>query len=102
MSKAKTALVPPYKVRVLNGDGTKELGIGEYVADVDVHAFVKTSGKEPQIKSLHDAECMPSDVQIKIMQRAGWTFQKIMNNPKIVMPDGTIHYGCQVWWEPIV
>lgn len=85
------------RVKVWSGNGRTYLGEGDYVGDVDVWAF--RSGND--LESQSDAEQMPSETLTKAMQVLNRPLVHIPNNPKIVMDDGTIRYGCQVWWEPV-
>jgi len=80
---------PPYRVRVWNGDRSEFLGEGEYIGNVTVY-FVRT---ESGISSAKNAEQKPDNVPEDDIVEAP-------NNPKIVLDNGQVVYGCQVWWEP--
>lgn len=83
---------PPYRVAVKDGAGTKDLGKGTYVGNVEVYFMV---GPQGVILSQKNAEVPPDEVppDTKVIKRGG--------NPKIVLDSGEVVYGCQVWWEPI-
>lgn len=74
------------RVRVLDGAKEQELGRGTIVDHVTVYAGVTADG---HLQSLRFAE--------QSFEGA----QRIDDNPKIQMDDGTVRYGCQVWWEPV-
>jgi hypothetical protein len=78
---------PPCRVRVWDGTGEKLVGEGTYVGDVKVR-FVM--GDDGSIFSTDDPE---------VTAPPGTTV--VNENPKIVMDDGSVVYGCQVWWETI-
>lgn len=84
---------PPYRVAVRDGSGAKELGKGTYVGEVAVYFIVGPHG----ITSGKNAEEPPPPETVpagsKVVYREG--------NPKIVLDNGEVVYGCQVWWEPI-
>lgn len=85
------------RVDVYGGDGTKHLGLGYYVGNVTVYAFEVGDS----LLSLPDCEVEPSsDIVIEMADKGGKLIA-IPDNPKIVMDDGAIHYGCQVWWHPL-
>jgi hypothetical protein len=68
-------------VKVYNGDKSRLLGFGNYTENVPVYVMVMPDGS---LRSLGNAEQKPDEV------------------PKIVMDDGSVKYGCQVWWERVV
>lgn len=80
------------RVKVLNGDGTQELGFGEYVGDVGVYV----TNMPGVIQSMTMAE---EPIPPELLQGRQQHF--IPNNPKIVLDSGEVVYGCQVWWEPV-
>ena len=86
------------RVRVWSGDNKDYLGLGEVVRGVTVYFW---RADENRIVSLPDAEKRPSDEEIATMRSAGMELMRYPNNPKIVMDDGHIWYGCQVWWRPM-
>lgn len=80
----------PCRVKVWNGDRSEFLGEGVYVGNVTVY-FVNT---ENGIVSASNAEEKPEGIpEEQIIETP--------NNPKIVLDDGRVVYGCQVWWEII-
>lgn len=81
------------RVKVRSGDGTEDLGLGWYVADVTVFFIRHPDG---HLTSAHDAEKPPPVEDIP----PGGQLVKSENNPKIKLDSGDIVYGCQVWWEP--
>jgi len=83
------------KVKVWNGDQSKYLGEGTYEVNTVVYFWVNPNGS---LGSLKDATQKPEPEQIP----PGAVLQKSeKDNPMILMDDGTIRYGCQVWWEPV-
>ena len=82
------------RVKVFDGTGEKFLGYGEYVGKATVYAIVMPDGS---LRSMHNAEEEPPEDQVP----EGAVVKRIGNNPKIVMDNGQVHYGCQVWWEPL-
>lgn len=82
------ALSQQIRVRVRSGDGTKDLGKGTYVGDVDVYYATK----DGVLLSLQNAEAppMPGDLP------AGAVVRKSHGNPKIILDTGEVVYGCQV------
>ena len=82
------------RVKVHDGTGEHFIGYGEYVGEVDVYVVVMPDGS---LRSLGNAEKMPPDDMIP----EGSIVKKIRKNPKIQMDDGSVRYGCQVWWEPL-
>lgn len=82
----------PLRVSVKSGDGTTPLGEGLYVEDVEVFVAMTPNG---DLVSMRDATQPPTDVP------PGCEIRSIGENPKILMDDGEIRYGCQVWWEPV-
>lgn len=85
---------PPFRVKVSDGSGQKELGLGTYVGDEMVWVAVGPGGE--QLLSSKDATVPPTDVP------EGYELQRLGKNPKIQMDNGEVVYGCQVWWEPVV
>lgn len=77
------------RVVVYGGDGKTLLGEGEYVGEADVYV-VRTP--EGNILSERDATDFPTF-------EAEGDVEFIGGNPKLRMDDGTIKYGCQVWWK---
>lgn len=83
------------RVEVFDGDGSEFLGYGEYVGNVSVYVIVMPDGS---IKSLKNAEQKPSDEEVTNL---GGELLEVENNPKIVLDNGRVVYGCQVWWQPV-
>lgn len=77
------------KVEVWNGDQSEYLGRGEYVGDVMVYFSLMPDGS---IASTSDAETKPENIP------EGARLVRKMN-PKIVLDNGQVVYGCQVWWN---
>lgn len=86
------------RVEVWNGSGDCILGEGEYNEDVTVHYFV---GPDGVLHSRPDAELEPTPEEIEAATEAGWAYFRSPHNPKIVLDDGKVVYGCQVWWKPL-
>lgn len=53
------------------------------------------------LRSLQNAEVRPDDAVIRQMKAQGGRLTRIRDNPKIVLDDGRVVYGCQVWWGPV-
>jgi hypothetical protein len=83
------------RVRVMNGNGTKDLGFGEYVGDVPVVAVAVGSGEELHLLSLHEPFNVPDPLP------DGGQIIEIPDNPKIILDSGDTVYGCQVWWKRV-
>jgi hypothetical protein len=83
----------PKKVKVWNGDQSEFLGEGNYVGDVNVYVISMPNGS---IQSIKNAEIKPSPEDIP----EGGIIRSL-KNPKIVLDDGQVVYGCQVWWEEV-
>jgi hypothetical protein len=84
------------RVRVWSGDGETYLGEGELVGEVTVYYWYKAG---VAIESLLDAEQRPHDDLVALMAERGFVLIESDGNPKIVLDDGTVKYGCQVWWK---
>ena len=85
------------RVEVFSGDGKTRLGLGTLIGYVDVFAFYTPEG---DLRSLTDAEQIIPEEVIHVFESIGLYYTEISCNPKIEMDDGTIKYGCQVWWRP--
>ena len=83
------------KVDVWNGDQSVHLGLGEYVGDVEVFFIAMPDGS---LRSLKNAEERPED---SLVPEGAHVFSA-KNNPKIVLDDGQVVYGCQVWWQAVL
>ncbi len=83
------------RVKVMDGTGVNLLGYGNLVGRVDVYAIQMPDGS---LRSLVDAEEAPPE---EIVRDSGGELVRIESNPKIVLDDGRVVYGCQVWWEPV-
>lgn len=77
-------------VRVFSGDGSTCIGKGVLIGYVTVYATRNMDSG--LLSSTSISETTPVGVE----------YETIENNPKIVMEDGRVVYGCQVWWEPWV
>ena len=80
------------KVLVRDGSGQKILGYGKYVGSTKVWVLQMPDGS---LRSAPNAEAMPQNVP------PGAKLYQTDNNPKIILDDGRVVYGCQVWWEPV-
>jgi hypothetical protein len=78
------------RVEVWNGDRSQYLGKGRYVGDVTTYAILDADGA---LRSMKNAEKKPTKVP------EGCEISELPNNPKIILDDGTVVYGCQVWWN---
>lgn len=81
------------KVEVFDGEGNEPLGLGSLVGSATVYAIAKPDGS---IMSLPNAEERPSD---ELIAEHHGELIVINDNPKIVLDDGRVVYGCQVWWS---
>lgn len=81
---------PPFRVKVWNGDKSEYLGEGKCIDAVTVY-IVKT---EDGISSSDNPEEKPWGVDED-------DILELSNNPKILLDNGQIVYGCQVWWEHV-
>jgi len=82
------------KVRVWNGDQSECLGIGDYDEDVAVYFIHMPDGS---LRSISNAEQEPTPDMIP----EGAQVIKSDDNPKIVLENGEVVYGCQTWWHPL-
>lgn len=85
------------RVAVWSGIGAP-LGKGYIVGYVTVYYFVMPDGS---LRSLSNCERCPPRSAIEAMMKLGGILVESRDNPKIVLDDGTVKYGCQVWWQPI-
>lgn len=76
------------RVDVWNGDQSQYLGKGTYVGNVTVYCWMAGLG----IQSLQNAEEKPTYIADK-------DIKTLHDNPKIIMDNGDVRYGCQVWWK---
>lgn len=79
-------------VEVSSGDGKIDRGKGTLVGYATVYFLQSPFGS---LQSLANAEEEPRVVP------PNHKVVKAENNPKIELEDGTIVYGCQVWWQPV-
>ena len=86
------------RVQVMSSDKSKDLGLGTLTEHVTVYLYVAPDGS---LASSSDAEKKPSDEAASALEAAGCVPYKIEGNPKIVLDDGNIVYGCQVWWSSL-
>lgn len=84
----------PQRVRVMDGSAEQTIGEGTCVGNVTTYVI---RNKDGSISSLPNAEEKPEHSAIP----KGCFVHELEDNPKIVMDDGKVVYGCQVWWEPI-
>ncbi len=82
------------RVKVMDGMGVDLLGYGSLVGHADVYAIKMPDGS---LRSLENAEEAPPE---EFVRDSGGELVRIESNPKIVLDDGRVLYGCQVWWEP--
>ncbi len=86
------------RVRVISGDGKKELGEGDMVGSVQVYFW---RNEDLSLSSCKNAEEKPSDEMIDKMKLRGSELVELQDNPKIVLDTGEIVYGCQTYWNAI-
>lgn len=79
------------RVEVWSGDGVTRLGLGNYTEDVTTYAMRMPDGS---LRSLCNAEIKP---EAEIVPEGAEVIE-IEGNPKIVLDNGNVVYGCQVWW----
>lgn len=91
-------ILPGSKVRVYAGDGKTLLGIGTYTGDVTVWFWRMPGGN---LLSNEDAGVKPDEVQTQAIEKEGGRIMSSEDNPRIVLEDGRVVYGCQVWWSPL-
>lgn len=82
------------RVKVWNGDQSQFLGFGDYVGKVTVYACHMPDGS---LRSSSNAEEPIPEDQIP----EGGFQTELPDNPKIILDDGRVVYGCQVWWEAV-
>ena len=87
------------RISAISGDGKENLGKGWYVGNVNVYSFRDFSTMS--LHTLSNAEQRPSDQLIEAQSALGRELDILENNPKLVMDNGEVYYGCQVWWEEI-
>lgn len=80
------------RVFVQDGDGVTPLGLGWYVGEA--HTYIVNTPKG--LRSLGNAEERPSD---EMVCEVGGELMEDDTNPKIVLDDGRVVYGRQVWWQ---
>lgn len=85
---------PGQRVRVMDGAQENELGFGTIVGRVTVW-FAEVPGRGIVSRRDAEVELTPADVP------EGAVIRKMDDNVKIQMDDGSVRYGCQVWWAPV-
>lgn len=83
------------RVKVWSGDGKTYLGEGKLVDRETVYFWEDGDG----ILSIDPPTEPPPEDVIEQMEQKGYTLIEWPSNPKIILDDGTIVYGCQVWWK---
>jgi hypothetical protein len=91
------------RVIVWNGDRSELLGEGVFESSVTVYFGQKKTSLPNgdvnlELVSLADAEKKPTPEELG----EGVDVLTISDCPKIVLDNGKVVYGCQVWWEPVV
>ena len=86
------------RVRVWSGDGQTSRGLGNLVGYPPVFFF---RGPRGVLLSHKECEERPSPELIKEMEEQEATLVEIPSNPKIVLDNGDVVYGCQVYWERV-
>lgn len=81
------------KVQVFDGTGNNFLGFGTLVGRVTVYFVIRPDGA---ITSLANAEEMPPPAFIAECEGE---LAVVEGNPKIILDNGQVVYGCQVWWQ---
>jgi hypothetical protein len=93
--QAKNRRQPPFKVNVTfkDDEGTTFIRSGMYIEDVEIFFAIMPNG---DIETLRKPEIpLLTDVQ----KRAGARIETAGLQPKLVMENAEVFYGCQVKWE---
>lgn len=90
---------PGMRVFVVSGDQRAILGEGTLVGYATVYGFRNRDGTRLTIPSQPETPLTPFQVQLNRFR--GLSPIRMTDNPKIQLDDGTIVYGCQVWWGPL-
>lgn len=93
---APEGIQPGQRVVVFDGRGELPLGLGRYVGEARVYIAVGGTKSHPIMRTGRNAEVPP----ILRLEEQHYEIVTQMN-PKLVLDDGRVFYGCQVWWEPI-
>lgn len=91
------------RVKVFDGDGTTYLGEGVYEGDFEAWAIVVfDQAGNPRLLSTPMAEKPTAEVMLDngLQDGVNCRVQRLPQNPRILLDDGTVKWGCQVWWEP--
>lgn len=83
-----------YRVKVYSGDVGDFLGYGYLIGWVTVYFVVDNEGTV--LMSDVNAEERPDYL---IESGEAQEIIEVKENPKLLLDDGRIFYGCQVWWE---
>lgn len=91
------------RVKVHSGDGSKYLGEGTYVGDVPVFAVdgINAEGQRTILSNPNAMDVRPTEEEVASWGLTDWKIRELPSNPKLVMDDGGVYYGCQVWWQAI-
>jgi hypothetical protein len=81
------------RVIVYNGDNTKIIGHGTYIGRTKVWVYYMPDGS---LRSASNAENKPNGPV-----PAGAVLKQLDDNPKIVLDNGQVVYGAQVWWKEV-
>lgn len=92
-TKSHGCLQPPLRAKVMTEKGPV---FGQWVGNVTVYVINHPRGS---LVSNKLAETRPTDEEVA---KIGGTLEELKDNPKIVLDDGEVVYGCQVWWEPLL
>jgi hypothetical protein len=84
-----------YRVRVYDGWGKKFLGDGYHIGHAKVYAVRLPDGT---LASPTNVEEPFPDEMLEVFAE---TEVEHFDNPKLLLDDGTIKYGCQTWWTQI-
>ena len=90
MTEAAAAPTKQPRVIVNSLDDPDKQRQGIYAGDVNVYAVLdEQTGNLIQVK---EGDTAPEPEPGQVVQEVG-------PNPKLVLDDGEVVYGCQVWWE---
>jgi len=82
------------RVRVMAGDGVTPLGFGIYQGSTQV----QIARSDSHTLSHSDNSDFTPEEQTELKSKGFNSLERVFT-PEIKMENGTIVYGCQVWWE---
>lgn len=90
-------------VDVYSGNTKTYLGRGQMNEFVTVYLFDVPIDDIflPALLTLDNPEEKPPDELVEELRIQGVELREVTHNPKIVMEDGEVYYGCQIYWEQV-